>query len=187
MRNRDLCLFDSYYENICYRYTRNTPYTRGVETHCENLYPRIVGIGGDVTLIRRSCYVDENNKIRIFKGVKLKDTYAPRKKSLEAIVHTFLAVIYAFFKRADVIHFHAIGPSIFSPLAKVLGMKVVVTHHGADYEREKWGLFAKFILKTGERMAVLFADRIIVISDKVKMMSPLNMGELMMCTLFIME
>lgn len=149
--------------------TRGIPHIQGgVETHCENLYPRIVGIGGDVTLIRRSCYVDEDNKIRIFKGVKLKDTYAPRKKSLEAIVHTFLAVIYAFFKRADVIHFHAIGPSIFSPLAKVLGMKVVVTHHGADYEREKWGLFAKFILKTGERMAVLFADRIIVISDKVK-------------------
>lgn len=149
--------------------TRGIPHIQGgVETHCENLYPRIVGIGGDVTLIRRSCYVDENNKIPTFKGVKLKDTYAPRKKSLEAIVHTFLAVIYAFFKRADVIHFHAIGPSIFSPLAKILRMKVVVTHHGADYEREKWGLFAKFVLKTGERMAVIFADHIIVISDKVK-------------------
>lgn len=149
--------------------TRGIPHIQGgVETHCENLYPRIARLGGDITLIRRSCYVEDNNKIQVFDGVNLKDIYAPKKKSLEAIVHTFLSVLYAFFKRADIIHIHAIGPAIFSPLAKILGIRVVVTHHGADYERNKWGMFAKFILKTGERMAVLFADHIIVISDKVK-------------------
>ncbi len=149
--------------------TRGIPDIQGgVETHCDNLYPRIAKIGGDVTLIRRSCYIEESNRVSEYCGVKLKDLYAPRKKSFEAIVHTFLAVLYAFFKRADVIHIHAIGPALFTPLARILGLRVVVTHHGADYEREKWGRFAKFILKAGERMAVMFANRIIVISDKIK-------------------
>lgn len=149
--------------------TRGIPNIQGgVETQCENLYPRIAKKGGDITLIRRSCYVEQDNKMADFEGVIIKDIYAPRKKSLEAIVHTFFSVLYAFFKRADVVHIHAIGPAIFSPLAKLLGMKVVVTHHGADYEREKWGKLAKFILKTGERMAVKFSDRIIAISDKIK-------------------
>lgn len=149
--------------------TRGIPDIQGgVETHCENLYPRIAKIGGDVTLIRRSCYVDKSNKVSEYCGVKLTDIYAPRKKSFEAIVHSFLAVLYAFVKRADVVHIHAIGPALFTPLARLLGLRVIVTHHGADYEREKWGKFAKFILKTGERMAVIFANRIIVISDKIK-------------------
>lgn len=64
----------------------------GVETHCEELFPRIAAAGHDVTVIRRSCYVGDDNHILSYKGVALKDIYAPRKKCLEAIVHTFLAV-----------------------------------------------------------------------------------------------
>ena len=68
----------------------------GVETHCEELFPRIAAAGHDVTVIRRSCYVGDDNHISSYKGVALKDIYAPRKKSLEAIVHTFLAVLSAY-------------------------------------------------------------------------------------------
>ena len=66
----------------------------GVETHCEELYPLIATMGHNVTIIRRSCYVTPNNNIDNYKNVKIKDIYAPRKKSLEAIIHTFLAVLY---------------------------------------------------------------------------------------------
>lgn len=149
--------------------TRGIPDIQGgVETHCENLYPRIAKIGGDVTLIRRSCYIRSDHKVAEFRGVRLKDIYAPRIKSIEAIVHTFLAVWYAFFKGADVVHIHSVGPALLTPLAKMLGMKVVFTHHGADYEREKWGRLARMILKAGEYAAVRFADYIIVISGAIK-------------------
>ena len=67
----------------------------GVETHCENLYPYIVQAGYDVTVVRRSCYLQAQQKTREYKGIHLKDIYAPRKKSLEAIIHTILAVLYA--------------------------------------------------------------------------------------------
>ena len=140
----------------------------GVETHCEELFPRIAAAGHGVTVIRRSCYVSDDNHISSYKGVALKDIYAPRKKSLEAIVHTFLAVLSARRMHADILHIHAIGPSLMTPFARLLGLKVVTTHHGPDYDRQKWGVFAKFMLKAGERMGAMFSNEVIVISHVIE-------------------
>lgn len=139
----------------------------GVETHCEKLYPRLVDLGFDITVIQRSGYADKNYTSKEHKGVKLKNIYAPRIKSLEAILHTFFAIFYSFIKRAEVVHIHAIGPAILTPFARLLGMRVVVTHHGADYEREKWGRFAKWMLKFGEKIAVKYSNSLIVVSDVI--------------------
>jgi glycosyltransferase involved in cell wall biosynthesis len=54
------------------------------------------------------------------------------------------------------------------PLAKILGMKVIVTNHGPDYMRQKWGKFARIALKTGEFLGVKFCDKMIVISGGIK-------------------
>ena len=148
--------------------TRGIPDIQGgVETHCEELYPRLVELGCDVILIRRSHYISQNNKIEQYKGIKLKDIYAPRIKSIEALLHTLLAVFYAKKIKADILHIHAIGPSIMTPLARFLGLKVVVTHHGQDYYREKWGKIARIVLKTGERFSVKYANELIVISEGI--------------------
>jgi len=89
-------------------------------------------------------------------------------KSLEAITHTLISVIYAWLKRYKLIHIHAIGPALLVPLARLLGLKVVVTHHGPDYNRQKWGKFSKTMLKLGERLASKYANKIIVISKVIK-------------------
>ena len=146
--------------------TRGIPNIQGgVETHCEELYPRLAAMGFDITLMRRSCYVGD--KLTEYKGVKLIDIYAPRKKSIEAIIHTTLAVIKARRLGVDAVHCHAIGPSIVIPLARLLGLKIVMTHHGPDYDRKKWGRMAKCVLKIGERWGVKNANRVIVISDVI--------------------
>jgi len=139
----------------------------GVETHCEELFPRIAALGHNVTVIRRSSYISSENKIDEYNGVHLRDIYAPRNKSTEAIIHTFLAVIAARKMHPDILHIHAIGPSILVPLARLLGMRVVVTHHGPDYNRAKWGLLAKTALKAGECMGAYFANKVIVISHTI--------------------
>lgn len=139
----------------------------GVETHCEQLYPRIAAMGHDVTVIRRTPYVAASNRRSEYKGVKLKDLYAPRKKSLEAIIHTFLAVLEARKLHPDILHIHAIGPSIMVPFARLLGMKVVTTNHGPDYDRKKWGRMARTALKFGERMGARYSNRVIVISKVI--------------------
>ncbi|WP_369683315.1 glycosyltransferase, partial [uncultured Muribaculum sp.] len=145
--------------------TRGIPYVAGgVETHCERLYPRLAAMGMDVTVVRRRCYVAPRNEYR---GVRLIDVYAPRIKSLEAICHTLLGVVKAGIDRADVVHLHAVGPSLLVPLARLLGMKVVVTNHGHDYEREKWGRAARAVLRMGERVGVRFANEVIAISQPI--------------------
>lgn len=138
----------------------------GVETHCEELFPRLAKMGWDVSLIRRSSYVHDS--LKEWKGVKLIDVDSPRKKSFEAIVHTFRAINRARKEKADILHVHAIGPALLIPYAKMLGMRVVFTHHGPDYEREKWGRLAKIVLKTGEYLGCRFADDVIVISNVIK-------------------
>ncbi len=138
----------------------------GVETHCEELFPRIATQGHDVTVIRRKSYVHDS--LTEWKGVKLVNVETPKKKSFEAIIHTFRAINKAKRLGADVLHIHAIGPALLVPYAKMLGMKVVFTHHGPDYDRDKWGFAAKTMLKLGERMGCLFADEVIVISNVIK-------------------
>lgn len=140
----------------------------GVETHCQELFPLIAEDDNlEITIIRRTNY--NSCKENTYKGVSLVDIDSPKLKSLEAIIHTFKAVLYAKFKiNADIIHIHAIGPAIMIPFAKLLGMKVVFTHHGFDYDREKWGKLAKIALKIGERLGTKYADKVIVISNVIK-------------------
>ena len=138
----------------------------GVETHCEELFPRIASRGYDVTVVRRKSYVKDS--LNEWRGVKLVDIETPKQKSFEAIVHTFRAINMAMRIGADVLHVHAIGPALLVPYAKMLGMKVVFTHHGPDYARDKWGFAAKTILKLGEWMGCKFADHVIVISNVIK-------------------
>jgi len=140
----------------------------GVETHCEELFPRISKMGLDVNLLRRSHYVITSKGMREFNGVKLKTLYAPHLKSFETIVHTFLAVLWARKHKADIIHIHAIGPAILTPLARILGLKVVFTHHGPDYNREKWNWLAKAVLRLGERTGARHANKVIVISRVIQ-------------------
>ena len=136
----------------------------GVETHAENLYPLIVDTGIDVFCVTRSPYHDQKE----WNGVRFVRVWAPRSKYLEAIVHSFLAVIRAAFIRPDVVHVHAVGPSIVVPLARLFGLRVVVTHHGPDYDREKWNSLAKRVLRFGEWAGMKFSNQRIVISPVIE-------------------
>ncbi len=147
--------------------TRGIPDIQGgVETHCEALYPRIAQLGHEIILITRSPYVI--NHATEYQGVRLRHLYAPKIKSLEAIIHGLLGVMVAFSLKPDVLHIHAIGPALVIPFARLLGLKVVMTHHGADYERQKWGKLAKCMLKLGEKFAARYANQIIVISKTIQ-------------------
>lgn len=137
----------------------------GVEKHCLELYPLISDMGHTVTVATRTPYIKA--RTTRWRGIRLVPLYAPHKKSLEAIVHTFLAVLLARKENADLIHIHAIGPSLLVPFARLLGLKVVVTNHGPDYNRQKWGRLAKTMLRLGEYLGGKFANEVIVISTVI--------------------
>ena len=148
--------------------TRGIPnISGGVETHVERLFPRIAAMGYTVIICCRSCYVPQNKRIPEYLGCKLRYINTPRRKRIEAIIHTFKSILYAKHIHADIIHIHAVGPALLVPLARFLGLKVVFTHHGPDYERTKWGKIARFMLELGERFGCKYANYTIAISEVI--------------------
>jgi glycosyltransferase involved in cell wall biosynthesis len=135
----------------------------GIEMHASELYPRLSALGANVTVIGRNPYRPSGSP-ESWKGVAVRWLWSPRLQGLEALVHTFLGVLYAAVQRPDVVHIHAVGPWLAVPLAKLLRLKVVVTHHGQDYLREKWNAPARAILRLGERLGMTLSDERIVIS-----------------------
>jgi glycosyltransferase involved in cell wall biosynthesis len=94
--------------------------------------------------------------------------WAPRTAWLETLIHSFEGLLWAIFNRPDVLHVHAIGPALIAPIARLFGLRVVVTHHGFDYDRERWGAFAKRVLRLGESLGMRFANERIVISREIQ-------------------
>ena len=135
----------------------------GVETHAQYLFPAIASAGFRVTVALRSPYIGDAHPSE-WNGVKFVKLWAPRSKSMEALVHTFLAILYAAIRRPDVLHIQAIGPALLTPLARLFGLKVVVTHHGADYDRQKWGPIGKSVLRFGEALGMRAANKRIAVS-----------------------
>lgn len=139
----------------------------GVETHCEQLYTRLARKGIEVVVARRKPYVTDANRNASFDGVRFVDICAPRDKHFEAIVHTFLAIFRARREKSDVLHIHGIGPGLLAPLARLLGMKVVLTVHSFNYDHDKWNAVAKSILRLGEWCSIRWANAVIAISGPI--------------------
>jgi len=138
----------------------------GIETHCQNLYPRLAKLDDDldITVMARSGYAPSG----AFHGVRVRSLWAPRRKGLETFVHTPLALLYArLFLHPHVVHLHGVGPGLFAPLSRLLGFRTVATHHAPDYERPKWGPVGRRVLKAGERLLAAFADQIVCVNDGI--------------------
>jgi glycosyltransferase involved in cell wall biosynthesis len=139
----------------------------GIETHAEHLAPLLVNLGCDLEVVVRShCQKPSTGKV--WCGVKFTQLWSPKSKAFEAIVHTFFGVLYAAIKRPDILHIHAVGPALMTPIARLLGLRVVVTHHGQDYNRQKWGYVARHVLLLGEWFGMRFSHARIVISDVIR-------------------
>lgn len=140
----------------------------GIESHVAAIYGRMKALdpGARLLVTARRPYVP--CKPYRYAGVVVLPIWALKNKYLETILHTFFALVVLRLRvRPDVVHIHAIGPGLMAPLARLLGMRVVFTHHGTDYEREKWGWFAKRVLRLGEQVAIASADETIIVGKSL--------------------
>lgn len=146
----------------------------GVERHVEELSTRLSEGGFDVTVFCRPWYGNKlkvkSEKLKIYKGVNLVYLPSLKTKHLDAISHTFIAIIYALFGKYDIIHFHGVGPALLSWLPKIFcrKTKVVTTFHCIDRKHQKWGFFARLMLRVGEWAACRFADQTITVSKTLQ-------------------
>ena len=146
----------------------------GVEVVVEELATRMAKEGHRVICYNRGGHhvsgaeFDAQNQSEC-KDVKIKTVPTIEKKGLAAVSASFFAAICSAFGRYDVVHIHAEGPASFCWLPRLMGKKVIVTVHGLDWQREKWkGGFASKYIHFGERMAVKWADEMIVLSREVQ-------------------
>lgn len=145
----------------------------GVEIVVEELSRRMACLGNKVDVYNRSgSHVSgsafDSIGSELPENIRVITIPTPENKTLNAFVYSFLASLRALFGRYDVIHFHAEGPAAMCFLPKLFGIRTVVTIHGLDWQRSKWGGFASKYLKFGEKTAARCADEIIVLSDAVR-------------------
>ena len=143
----------------------------GIEIVVKELATRMVDRGHAVTCFDRSSshisgeQIENKNE---YKGVKIIPVWTIKKKGLAAMTSSFSAAWKAAWGKFDVVHIHAEGPAAMCWLPKSRGKRVIVTIHGLDWQRAKWGGFATKYIKLGEKQAVKKADEIIVLSRGVQ-------------------
>ena len=146
----------------------------GVEIVVEELAKREAALGNEITVYNRLGHhvsgskFDSQIKSDDLKNIKIKTVFTFENSKLNAIVYSILSAIKVSFSNCDVVHIHAEGPASMSFLPKLFGKKVIVTIHGLDWQRSKWGGFATKFLKYGEKNAVKYADEIIVLSKNTQ-------------------
>lgn len=138
----------------------------GIETHAENLAPRLAGLGERVSVCMRSPYVDPK-VAREFNGVRILRVWTARNTYFETVLHSVICAVVAGVRRPGLVHVHGIGPAIVTPLLRAFGLRVVVTHHGEDYNREKWGWAARTVLRVGEALGMRYANKRIAVSRSI--------------------
>lgn len=137
----------------------------GIETYYEEIGKRLAEMGHDVTVYCRNYFSPE---LPVHNGMHLVRLPTLRSKHLETLVHTFLSTIHVLFSDCDIVHFHCLGPALFSFLPRWFGKKTVVTVQGLDWQRRKWGRIASAILRLGERASIKLPDLTMVVSHTLQ-------------------
>jgi len=140
----------------------------GVERHVHELSVRLAERGFDVQVYARAWYTDTS--VERYQGVTIVHLPSIKTKHLDAITHTFVSVFHAMFTRADVIHFHGVGPSLLAWIPRLFAprTRIVSTFHSLDRKHEKWGAFARAALRAGEWASCRFAHRTVTVSEGIR-------------------
>lgn len=145
----------------------------GIEIVVEELATRMAKKSHSVTCYNRKGHnvagsEFDGTKLKTYKGVTLQEVFTIDKRGIAAMTASVSASLRAALGNYDVVHIHAEGPAFMCWLPKLFGKKVIVTIHGLDHQRAKWGKFASWYIRSGEKNAVRFADEIIVLSKGVQ-------------------
>lgn len=138
----------------------------GVERHVEEIARYLVNNGHEVTVYYRNTFLSKN--IEEYKGIHLKRIKTLNFKWLDAIIYTLSATIDALKNKYDIYHYHALGPGSLCFIPKIFSKRVIVTIHGLDYKRKKWGIIGRLYLWLSEHIVCKCADEVISVSKKIQ-------------------
>jgi glycosyltransferase involved in cell wall biosynthesis len=137
----------------------------GIESYYEQVGQELARLGHEVTVYCRSYFTPPMSEHH---GMRVRRLPTVRSKHLETVVHTFLSTVDAVFSNYDIVHYHCLGPALFSFIPRLAGKKTVVTVQGLDWQRRKWGWIASHILHLGEAAAVALPNATMVVSHTLR-------------------
>jgi glycosyltransferase involved in cell wall biosynthesis len=157
----------------------------GIEQHVDILSQLLVERGHEVIVYCRRSYCGDENRCRntgpgsdVHRGQAVEAEWGSAlhrifrpsiaTKHLDAITHAISSTWDVLFRDVDVVHYHAIGPAALAPVARWYGLPTVVTCHGLDWQRAKWGAIARRCLRFGEWLAARFAAKLVVVSEPLR-------------------
>lgn len=148
----------------------------GIERHVENLSIRLAKLGHGAFVYCRPHYMPEEVRARArrgrceYKGIHLIIKPSIKTKYLDTITHVFVCTLHALFQKYDIFHFHGVGPSLLAFLPRIFRprAKVIVTFHSIDRFHQKWGPFARWVLKFGEWTACRYPHKTICVSKTLQ-------------------
>lgn len=137
----------------------------GIEAYYEEVGRELVSLGYEVTVYCRSHFTPA---LAMHNGMRLVRLPTIRSKHFETLIHTLLSTLHVMFSSNDIVHYHALGPALFSFLPRLVGKKTIVTVQGLDWQRKKWGRLAAWILRWGEVAAARLPSATMVVSKTLQ-------------------
>lgn len=156
--------------------TRGIPASYGgFETFYENLGPRLVARGHEVTVYNRPHAIGRSD-LRAHRGVRLVNLPSVRTKHLDTITHTFASVIHGLGQRYDIVYICGVGNTPVAWISRLGHAAVVLNVDSSDWKRRKWGPIAAMYLRATERFAARTANVIVADSQVIQMRYRLAYG-----------
>jgi glycosyltransferase involved in cell wall biosynthesis len=137
----------------------------GFETAVDEISRGLAKLGHEVVVYNRAGMSDYPE--HVYEGVELVTLPTLRSKNLSTIIHALLSTLHVALRRVDVVHYFTTGATLFAPLPRILGKRVVCSVDGTDWQRSKWGKFARWYLRLSERLAVRFCHGLVADSQEV--------------------
>lgn len=135
----------------------------GFETFAEELSVRLAARGHQVTVYCREAYAEP-----VYQGVQLRHLPAVRHKYAETITHTFLSTLDLMKHPHDVALYCNGANAIFTPLARMAGMRVALNVDGLERKRKKWNALARAWYHVSEVLSTFCPDEIVTDARQIR-------------------
>ncbi|MFA5905019.1 MAG: glycosyltransferase family 4 protein [Desulfobacula sp.] len=145
---------------------KGIPIGGGIEKLTEEIGTRLVKKGHEVVVYASRDY---GTKDCIYNGMQIRTVPSVNTKSLHKLSICFNATLDVLKTRdSDIVHVHAIGPSLFSIFPRLVGIPTVVQTHGIEWQRDKWGIAGRTFLKLSDYTAIYFPNATTAVSKVQK-------------------
>lgn len=133
----------------------------GGETATDEIGRRLAARGHDVLVYCRN-HNSPAPRPREYQGVRLVHLPSLHTKNLDTPTHIILCALHLVFReKARIVLLSGVGTSFIIPFLQLCGRRAVMWADGKDWERGKWGAFARWYLKSSAKLTVRVANEIV--------------------------